>query len=210
MRGLYTNISANTPLIRHFRGSEFQNEIVTIPSFYCNAKLIFYSGTDVIKASYETIHRTEKDDFKWRIKDPITVVNNTALISHEFIKLNLELKNGDTINEYLFQVVRKPEVTGRKQSKSELDLNMVIFAMDSLSHGHAQRKLPKTYAYIRDVLQGHAFMGHSAVGDGTTEQLAALLSGKGEREQPEARRNQPGAQVVDGWDWIFRRAKGTN
>ena len=131
----------------------------------------------------------------------------TASISHEFIELTLQLTNGDVITEYLFQVVRKPEVTGRKQSKSELDLNVVIFAMDSISNGHAQRKLSKTYAYIRDVLQGYVFMGHSAVGDGTTEQLAALLSGKGEREQPEARRGMPGAKVVDGWDWIFKRAQ---
>lgn len=80
--------------------------------------------------------------------------------------------------------------------------------MDSTSNGHAQRKLQKSYEYIRDVLQGYVFMGHSAVGDGTTEQLAALLSGKGEREQPEARRGKPGAQVVDGWDWIFKKAKG--
>lgn len=102
----------------------------------------------------------------------------------------------------------RPEITQREASKTELGLNVLIFAMDSVSNGHAQRKLPKSYAYIRDVLQGHVFMGHSAVGDGTTEQLAAMLSGKGEREQPESRRGMPGAQVVDSWDWVFNKAKG--
>ena len=134
----------------------------------------------------------------------------TASVSHQFIELTLNLTNGDAIKEHLFQVVPQPHLVSRKPSKTELDLNVVIIAMDSISNGHAQRKLPKSYGYIRDVLQGHVFFGHSAVGDGTTEQLAALLSGMGEQEQPEARKGMPGAKVVDGWDWIFKKAKGKN
>ena len=134
----------------------------------------------------------------------------SARISHEFIELTLKLTNGDVVKEHLFQVLRRPELTKRQSRKSELGLNVVIFAMDSISNGHAQRKLPKSYGYIRDELEAYVFSGHSAVGDGTTEQLAAMLSGKGERQQPEARKGMPGAKVVDNWDWIFKKAKGKN
>ncbi|CAB4007103.1 predicted protein [Paramuricea clavata] len=164
-------------------------------------------GTDILAASYQTVHRPESDDFKWELSEPVAVEGKTASINHEFIELTLKLTNGDVLKEHLFQVLPPAKVNGKQASDTELDLNVVIFAMDSTSNGHAQRKLPKSYGYIRDVLQAYVFMGHSAVGDGTTEQLAALLSGKGEREQPEARRGMPGAQVVDSWDWIFKKAK---
>ena len=144
----------------------------------------------------------------WELDEPVTVEGNTATISDKFIELTLKLANGDLLKEHLFQIL--PKAADRQPINSELNLNIVIFAMGSTSHGHAQRKLPKSYAYIRDELQGYIFSGHSAVGDGTTEQLAALLSGRGESEQPEARRGMPGAKVVDGWDWIFRKAKGKN
>lgn len=154
------------------------------------------------------MHRPEGNDFTWKLGRPVAVEGKTATVSDEFIELTLKLANGDVLKEYLLQVMPRPELTQRQATKTELGLNVLIFAMDSISNGHAQRKLPKSYEYIRDVLQGYVFMGHSAVGDGTTEQLAALLSGKGEREQPESRRGMPGAQVVDSWDWIFKKAKG--
>ena len=148
----------------------------------------FALGTDVKTAFYQTVHRPEGDDFKWKLSEPVKVEGKTASVSHEFIELTLKLANGDVIKEHLFQVLPRPELTAKKPSRTGLDLNVLIFAMDSISNGHAQRKLPKSYGYIRDELQGYVFSGHSAVGDGTTEQLAALLSGRGEREQPEARR----------------------
>ncbi|XP_028408934.1 uncharacterized protein LOC114531525 [Dendronephthya gigantea] len=162
-------------------------------------------GSDVVSASYQTVHRPHNDDFRWDLGKPVTVKGKTAAISDDFIELTLKLANGDLLKEHLLQISSK--AAERQPINSELNLNILIFAMDSTSHGHAQRKLPKSYAYIRDQLQGYVFTGHSAVGDGTTEQLAALLTGKGEREQPEARRGMPGAKVVDGWDWIFKKAK---
>ena len=164
-------------------------------------------GSDVVTASYQTIHRPEKDDFKWELGTAVEVQGKKASIKHEFIELTLTLTNGEKLKEHLYQVVAKPEIKSRPSSKTELDLNVIIFAMDSISNGHAQRKLPKSYSYIHNVLQGYVFLGHSAVGDGTTAQLAALLSGKDEEEQPESRRGKPGAQGVDNWDWIFKKAK---
>jgi hypothetical protein len=129
-------------------------------------------------------------------------------VPHEYIELTLKLKNGKELKEYLMQVVRRKEIISRPSPASELDLNILIIGIDSISNGHAQRKLPKTYNYIRNVLEGNIFVGHSVVGDGTTEQLAAFLTGMGEQEYAESRRGRDDTQTVDGWNWIFKKAKG--
>ena len=50
--------------------------------------------------------------------------------------------------------------------------------------------------------------GETIVGDGTTAQLAAMLTGIAEKEQPEARRDMgDAASPVDNWRWIFRDYK---
>ncbi|KAK3733622.1 hypothetical protein QZH41_016397 [Actinostola sp. cb2023] len=46
--------------------------------------------------------------------------------------------------------------------------------------------------------------GNTIVGDGTTAQLCAMLTGIPEEEQPEARRSKPNATFVDDWRWVFR------
>ncbi|XP_028405369.1 uncharacterized protein LOC114527862 [Dendronephthya gigantea] len=137
---------------------------------------------------------------------PITSFRNFP-VRHEFIELLLKLQNGEELKEYLMQVIPREEILSRPSPPSELDLNVLIIGIDSISNGHAQRKLPKSYNYIRDVLKGYIFMGHSVVGDGTTEQLAAFLTGKGEQEYKESRRGKPKAKPVDDWNWIFKKAK---
>ena len=45
------------------------------------------------------------------------------------------------------------------------------------------------------------------MGDGTTAQLSALLTGIEEKRQPEARRRKSSSQPVDNWRWIFKDFK---
>ena len=49
--------------------------------------------------------------------------------------------------------------------------------------------------------------GETIVGDGTTAQLSALLTGIEEKSQPEARRRKSSSKPVDDWRWIFRDFK---
>lgn len=49
--------------------------------------------------------------------------------------------------------------------------------------------------------------GETIVGDGTTAQLSALLTGIEEKRQPEARRRKGSSQPVDNWRWIFKDYK---
>ena len=50
-------------------------------------------------------------------------------------------------------------------------------------------------------------VGHTIVGDGTTAQLCAMLTGKNEEELPEARRGYKDSQTVDRWPFIFKDFK---
>ena len=170
--------------------------------------LTIISGTDVAYAAYRFISRPESDDFAFVMSDPIAVSSRIFQVPHEYIELALILTDQNVLKEYLMQVIPRQAIISRPSTASEMDLNILIIGIDSTSNGHAQRKLPKSYSYIRNVLEGYIFMGHSVVGDGTTEQLAAFLTGKGEQEYAESRRGEPRAKPVDKWNWIFKKAKG--
>ena len=49
--------------------------------------------------------------------------------------------------------------------------------------------------------------GETIVGDGTTAQLCAMLTGIAERKQPEARRRISSSKHIDDWRWIFKNYK---
>ena len=46
------------------------------------------------------------------------------------------------------------------------------------------------------------------MGDGTTPQLTAMLTGKPVEEQYESRTGMANARPIDGWTWIFKELKG--
>ena len=52
-----------------------------------------------------------------------------------------------------------------------------------------------------------SFLGETIVGDGTTAQLCAMLTGIAEKKQPEARRSENSSDTVDRWRWIFKDFK---
>ncbi|EDO43929.1 predicted protein, partial [Nematostella vectensis] len=85
-----------------------------------------------------------------------------------------------------------------------LPVNVFFIILESTSAAQFQRKLKRTRQYL--IEHGHTlfFKGEGIVGDGTTAQLSALLTGMPEYQQTEARKGEPGAQTVDGWNWIFR------
>lgn len=70
-----------------------------------------YSGTDVLSASYQSVHRPKSNDFTWKLSQPVQVPvdGNAVRVNHEFIELTLILANGGNVTEHLFQVLRTPE-----------------------------------------------------------------------------------------------------
>lgn len=58
-------------------------------------------------------------------------------------------------------------------------------------------------------MNGNLFAGYNIVGDGTPAALLPILTGKTEKELPEARRGHSGANTVDGFPWIWKKFQGT-
>lgn len=72
------------------------------------------------------------------------------------------------------------EALGKKPSSEQQprQMNVLIFAIESLSHMSAMRLLPRTYAYLRQNMHAVILNGFNTVGDSTTGTLIPLLTGK--------------------------------
>lgn len=108
---------------------------------------------------------------------------------------NLENYNGEAFDyafesqstppdfdQFVAQIFTKEETRERlqeiKPSKNALGMNVLIFGLESMSHLSYQRKLPKTYAYLQEVLGSVTMKGYNIVGDSTTAALLPILTGE--------------------------------
>ena len=84
--------------------------------------------------------------------------------------------------QYIAQIYPTKEILDRlattKPLKDSLQMNVLIFALDSMSHLSYQRKLPKTYAYLKDNLDAFILKAYNIVGDATTAAIIPLLTGE--------------------------------
>lgn len=125
----------------------------------------------------------------------------------EYLRVDVVKTSGAIESDVHMQIVPKDEVLLRpaKPGGIPLDISMIMF--DSTSAANFQRKMPHTLEYLKKHLNSVVLQGETIVGDGTTAQLCAMLTGIAEKEQPEARRSEPDATTVDNWRWIFRDLK---
>ena len=75
--------------------------------------------------------------------------------------------------------------------------NVIILGLDSMSRFAYKRFLPKSYTYFTRELGGVVLEGFNIVGDGTTQALMPMLTGKNETDVPEVRRGHANAIHVD-------------
>ena len=86
-------------------------------------------------------------------------------------------------DQLLVQVHPKSEVFQRIASKGrKTDIhkrpNILMLGLDSMSHLAYQRKLPKTYKYLKEKLGSVVLNGYNIVGDATVAALVPILTGK--------------------------------
>jgi hypothetical protein len=98
-------------------------------------------------------------------------------INEEFLQVETMASSGEKIVEYHAEVVPKVEALQRKRSGKGLNVNVLLVGFDSTSSAQMQRALPKVYKFLKDDLCSYVFDGYSIVGDGTTPQLTAMLTG---------------------------------
>ena len=57
-------------------------------------------------------------------------------------------------------------------------MSVLMIGLDSMSHLSYQRKMPKTYAYVKDTLGGVVLNSYNIVGDATAAALVPILTGR--------------------------------
>ena len=89
-------------------------------------------------------------------------------------------------------------------------LNVALIMLESQSAANIKRKMPKVFHHLKSASNAFVFKGHTIVGDGTTDQLCAMLVGRLEEQLPVALRSSLNSVFVDDWQFIFEdfREKG--
>ncbi|OWF41052.1 uncharacterized protein LOC110463003 [Mizuhopecten yessoensis] len=78
-----------------------------------------------------------------------------------------------------YQIDSKTVKETRKiQSESDDKFSILILGVDAVSRLAAIRKLPKTFAYLRDEMKAFEFKGHMKVADNTFPNVVPMLTGK--------------------------------
>eukprot|EP00111_Clytia_hemisphaerica_P010755 TCONS_00031414-protein len=91
-----------------------------------------------------------------------------------------------------------------KSSDTGLPINIAIQMYDSQSRANFQRHAIKTMDFLEKDVDSFIFQSNSIVGDGTTAQISAMLTGVAEKDQYETRRGFPNTRTVDDFEWIFK------
>ncbi|XP_031563798.1 uncharacterized protein LOC116299306 [Actinia tenebrosa] len=130
-----------------------------------------------------------------------------ATVNADFVRVDITRSEGkDSITEVHMQTAPKQEVLQRKVQPAGIPVNVAMIMFDSTSAANFVRQMPITRSYLKT--RPTVFLeGETIVGDGTTAQLCAMLTGIPEEEQPEARRSMFKARPVDRWRWIFNDYK---
>ncbi|KAF5399600.1 hypothetical protein PHET_06411 [Paragonimus heterotremus] len=85
--------------------------------------------------------------------------------------------------------------------------NILLLGLDSISRMAAVRYLPKTMQLVNDLPNAITMQLYNVIGDGTTANLLALLTGLSEKELPEARTSHVSVNhnvsVLDKYPWIW-------
>ena len=127
----------------------------------------------------------------------------------ELLKLVLDEDSGSTIHELHGLILPRPDVlkTAKRLDASngnDLGLNVALIMVESLSAAMFERSLPQTKKVLNNFEDSLYFKGHTIVGDGTTAQLCAILTGLNEQQLPEARVSYSNSKSVDSWPFIFK------
>ncbi|XP_020917032.2 uncharacterized protein LOC110254391 [Exaiptasia diaphana] len=130
--------------------------------------------------------------------------NGSAYVNADFVRVDIRQSGRKPdVTEFRMQAAPKPEVFNRTGKHTGIPVNICLIMFDSTSAANFIRQMTKTNEYLKT--RPTVYMkGQTIVGDGTTAQLCAMLTGIAEQNQPEARRSKPNSKFVDDWRWVFQ------
>lgn len=152
-----------------------------------------------------------KTDFDYQLTESLPLKDEqSAPCSYFVVSCKPDKDNDKVLTQIILSPVRiKPLID---QSASTLKgktkpNDVIVIGIDSMSYQSYQYHLPKTFATFHDQLKGVSFKKFNTMGDGTTVNVQAFLTGTKDTETYEARRRISGSKSVDGFDWIWKRYK---
>ncbi|XP_058788866.1 uncharacterized protein LOC131662900 [Phymastichus coffea] len=155
------------------------------------------------------------DDFSSELAGSVESDQSYVLRQSDYADVKCESRTGKQWHGVLAAVREEP--SPRRQSswsalpRSALPLNVLMFGFDSLSRNTFERKLPRSYAFLRQALGGLVLEGYNIVGDGTPQALIPILTGKIELELPDARKRMADkASYVDVYPLVWKDYKAAN
>ena len=179
----------------------------------CRIILLRTLFTEVERVHALPIRR--RNDYLTGFGDKVTLSSTMPSfeVKEDFWRVITYFADGTTHQHLHTCVVEKPEVLERPLGSNKQDtlLNIMVIIFDGTSNAHFQRMLPESYAFLKDEMNSTIFKGSSIVGDATTPNLAALLTGRSVGENlkmfGEGRRGYPDSGPIDSWPFIFKDLK---
>ncbi|XP_028406354.1 uncharacterized protein LOC114528834 isoform X2 [Dendronephthya gigantea] len=167
---------------------------------------LHFRDPKVKSATYQAISRNGETSYTLSASKPVV---SGQKINDQLIEVDFTLDNNQHAKELHLHAVPNENVLKREaKTNSGVPLNILVIGLDSVSHGSAQRKLPRVYKFLRDELGAYFFNGHVVTGDGTVEQMAPMLTGRKFMEELyEARPDRAKSRTVDDWPWIYKQLK---
>ncbi|CAM4965424.1 unnamed protein product [Rotaria socialis] len=163
-----------------------------------------------IECAYYPILRSKDDFSAMEGARLFPFVDKTALIS-DFFRVDCHGKNGSSYSNLhmgiKFDTLLHLRSIRNSMVNTHIGYNILMFGFDSVSRMTFMRFLPKSYSFIIKELGAVVMKGYNIVGDGTRAALLPLLTGKTQRELPEARRGHADAETVDQFPWIWNQFK---
>lgn len=151
-----------------------------------------------------------KTDFEFQLNEPKILKNSQpATCSYAMIHC-YNKKSRDYIRQVIFSPVRldhliSKSVTALKGKPKPNDV--IIIGIDSMSYHAYEYHLPKTFATFHKNLKGVSFKKFNTMGDGTTVNIQAFLTGTKDTETYETRKRIKGSRSVDDLNWIWKHYK---
>ncbi|XP_064641871.1 uncharacterized protein LOC135496468 [Lineus longissimus] len=151
-----------------------------------------------------------KRDFDQYFGPPVSNIQDGAKVTSVASKVSCSA-DGMRYENYHLTIPNDSHMQRRAQEvklpQGALGMNVLMFGFDSTSRMTWQRKLPKSYAFMIDVLKCIVLEGYNIVSDGTLGALLPILTGKGEKELPDVAKGHEVAGTLDGFPWIWKDFK---
>lgn len=172
--------------------SDDENWVYTAAGkFYISDKAQKIHGK--ITCAYQPI--VFKNDTSGYLEKVFPVLNGSTLQSDAFKVLCKAVDGRQYVNVHA--CVSPVKLNFKSRFKTRDLYNVLILGFDSMSRQSVQRYLPETHDFFTRTLGGVLLEGNNIVGDGTTQALMPMLTGKAETEVPEVRRGHPGVRRID-------------